>query len=129
MANIKADRISDWRRQQALTLRSEKNMTYQQIANTMGISRAYVGQLLSGSQKTNFRVIKGETIPYPRLVDWLNENQTSFSELTRLLGYGSNYQNCERVKKRISTGTLRKNDIDKLLEITGMDYEDLFWRQ
>lgn len=129
MANIKADRISDWRRKQAISMREEKHMTYQQIANTMGVSRAYIGQLLGSYNKSHFRIIQDGDIPYPRLVQWMNENQESIMMLNVEMGYASNGQNASRLKKRLVDGTLRKNDIDKLIEITGMDYEDLFWRQ
>lgn len=127
MANFKTDRVSDWRRQQAVEMRTEKKMTYQQIADAMGVSKAYVGLLLKEVVKNpRFHPIGEDRLPYPRLVKWMNDNQVTHIELARRMGYAVTGSPTIYLTEKIRKGTLRKNDIDKLLKITGMSYEKLF---
>lgn len=130
MAKFKGDRISDWKREQAIKMREENNMTYQQIAQAMGVSRAYIGILLRDYNKNkNFHIVTEESIPYPRLAQWMNENQVSQYELARKVGYAPGCKNYHFLTDKMERGTLKKQEIDRLIEITGIDYEDLFWRQ
>lgn len=124
--------IGDWSREEALRLRLEENLTYRQIAEMMGCSKAYVYQLLQGTEATkrsNFRRWRDDSTPYPELNAWANLNQISKQELAIKLGYspGSNSQYI--VYRRIKTGELTKSEIDKLLKMTHMSYEKLFRRE
>lgn len=129
MARFKDDRVSDWKREQAIKLRYEQKMTYQQIGESMGLSKAYIALLLKDTLKTkNFHVITDEMVPYPRLADWMNENQVSLFELARRMGYAASPSNYSMLTHKFERGTLRKKDIDVLIEITGIGYEELFAR-
>ena len=127
MAKIKKDRVTDWPREQAIAMRTKKKMTYQEIADTMGVSKTYVYLLLKDTVKNkHFKNISEERMRYPELVKWMNENQVSQCELARRMGYALVGRSHSYISNKISTGNLRKNDVDKLLEITGMSYEKLF---
>lgn len=122
--------VSDWKKEQALKLRIEDNMTYRQIAKEMGVSVAYVAQLLKDAVvKKNFHRWKYDSVPYPVLIDWMNTHQMSKMELALALGYSPNGNSQYIVYRRMRNGKLDKNEIDKLLQITGLDYETLFRRR
>lgn len=127
--NPKKHVISDWKKEQALKLRIEDNMTYNEIAEHMGISKAYVAQLLKDTvKKPNFHRWTYDSTPYPVLTQWMNEHQVSKQDLALKLGYSPNGNSQYIVYRRIKEGRLTKNEIDKLLEITGLPYDILFKR-
>lgn len=122
--------ISNWKKEQALKLRVEDNLTYRQIAKEMGISQAYVGLLLKDAViKKNFHRWTYESCPYPVLVEWMNMHQMSKMDLALKLGYSSSSNSQYIVYRRMREGKLDKNEIDMLLQITGLDYETLFRRK
>ena len=129
-SNARNHSISDWKKEQALKLRIEDNMTYNEIANHMGISKAYVANLLRDTVKTsNFHRWAYDSTPYPVLTQWMNEHQISKMRLALMLGYSPNGNSQYIVYRRIKEGRLSKNEIDKLLEITGLPYDTLFRRR
>ena len=118
--------VMQWKREQAIALR-QKGMTYQEIADSMGISKAYVAILLDRTVKTsNFHIWPVETSPYPILTQWMNDNQITRQELAEKLGYSVSTSSGYIIAKIMKTDKLSKREIDKLLEITGMTYEELF---
>ena len=121
--------ISNWKKEQALKLRIEENMTYEEIAKTMGISKAYVALLLKDTvKKSNFHRWTYDSTPYPVLTQWMNEHQMSKMDLALKLGYSPSSNSQYIVYRRIKEGRLVKADIDKLLTITGLPYDVLFRR-
>ena len=118
--------VMQWKREQAIALR-QKGMTYQQIADSMGVSKAYVAVLLDRTVKTsNFHIWPVELSPYPVLTQWMNDNQMTRQELAERLGYSISTNSTYIVDKIMRTDKFTKKEIDKLLEITGMTYEELF---
>lgn len=64
---------------------------------------------------------------WPSMERWLRDNRISYVDLAKLLGYKPAPSNYQRVRNQMLGVTeLRKQDIDKLLKITGMEYERLF---
>lgn len=121
--------VSDWKKQQAMKLRIEENMTYSEIADAMGVSRSYVALLLRDTvKKPNFHRWAWDSTPYPVLTQWMNEHQMSKMDLASALGYSPNASSQYIVYRRIKEGRLEKSEIDKLLQITGINYENLFRR-
>ena len=121
--------VSDWKKREALKLRVEENMTYAEIADQMGVSKAYVALLLKDSvKKPNFHRWAWDSTPYPVLTQWMNEHQMSKMQLATALGYAPSSNNQYVVYRRLREGNLTKNEIDKLLRITGISYENLFRR-
>ena len=121
--------ISDWKKQQALKLRVEDNLTYREIAQAMDISQSYVALLLKDAVvRKGFHRWAWDSTPYPILNKWMNDHQISKMELATRLGYSPNSNSQYIVYRRIRDGKLDKNEIDKLLEITGLPYDTLFRR-
>lgn len=121
--------VSQWKKEQALKLRIEDNLTYEEIAKQMGISKAYVALLLKDTvKKSNFHRWAYDSTPYPILTQWMNEHQMSKMDLALKLGYAPSSNSQYIVYKRIKEGRLIKAEIDKLLEITGLPYDVLFRR-
>lgn len=121
--------VSDWKKQQALKLRIEENMTYGEIADAMGVSRSYVALLLKDTvKKPNFHRWAWDSTPYPVLTQWMNEHQMSKMDLATALGYSPSSNSQYIVYRRMREGRLDKAEIDKLIQITGISYENLFRR-
>ena len=121
--------VSDWKKKEAMKLRVEENMTYAEIADQMGVSKAYVALLLKDSvKKPNFHRWAWDSTPYPVLTQWMNEHQMSKMQLATALGYAPSSNSQYIVYRRMKEGRLDKKEIDKLIQITGISYENLFRR-
>lgn len=121
--------VSDWKKREAMKLRVEENMTYGEIADAMGVSRSYVALLLKETvKKPNFHRWAWDSTPYPVLTQWMNEHQMSKMDLATALGYSPSSNSQYIVYRRMKEGKLDKTEIDKLIQITGISYENLFRR-
>ena len=103
-------------------------MTYQQIADACGCTKQNVHCALTRTKKTPIREIVPDRCVYPALRDWMNNNRVTVAELFRRL-YGDEAR-CntkprfyDLLKGKID---LKKRDIDALIRVTGMTYEELF---
>lgn len=64
---------------------------------------------------------------WPNMEKWLRDNKITYVALSEMLGYKAAPSNYQRVRNQmLGIAELRKRDIDKLLRITGMSYEQLF---
>ena len=109
----------------AKRLRSE-GYKYREIAEILGCSHQYVAQILGKQQVEKFRVIDDSCI-YPNLRRWMNENQISRAELTRLMDYVPVAENQIRLAKIMRGEVLPKKDlIDTMISVTKLPYEVLF---
>lgn len=115
-------------RDRALELRAQ-GLKYKEIAEIMGVSHQYVAQVCGKSNPYRFRYAS-EKIVYPNLRKWLNDNKVSIREFIRRCGsnpYGGTlaifnnwlYGNNDPCKRHI----------DASLKVTGMTYEELFYRE
>ena len=103
----------------------EKGLTYQQIADKHGVSRQCVAQAC-GRQKTYYYRYNICCV-YPVLRQWLNDNKISTRELLNRMGLTSCPKNYDSIGDKLRGDTeLKKSDIDKLIQITGITYEKLF---
>ena len=111
---------------QKVALRNQ-GMTYQQIADVLGISKQAVGNSLSRYDYRRFKYIQPEACVYEGLRVWMNEHHVNVSELVRRLGLQTAPANITRYRQILSGNyELRKATIDKILEITGLTYEQAF---
>ena len=105
----------------------QSGMTYREIAEIYGCSRQNIAQRLT--RKTSSYKGYGETrCVYAGLRNWLNENSVCVSELLRRM-YGENpasgdVSRCSRLLK--GELSLRKPEIDAIIAVTGLTYEELF---
>lgn len=102
-------------------------MTYAQISEAVGVSKQRVGQICGKRDVTKFRRISRESVKFDGLRNWMNDNHFSMLELCRRLygDCGGNYMNNLR-QKTSGKIDMKKSDIDKLLDITELTYEELF---
>ena len=90
--------------------------TLQRIANDMGVTRQRIYQILYERPRRGFKSI------YPLLNGWMNDNKETYVSLAPKLEM-SKYTLSQKLQ---GEKELRKSEIDKLLSITGMTYEEAF---
>ena len=105
-----------------------QGMTYQQIADACSCTRQNVHWALTRVEKAPIRGIVPSRCVYPALRNWMNDNRVTVAELFRRL-YGDEARLNTRprfydlLKGKID---MKKRDIDALMRVTGMTYEELF---
>lgn len=103
----------------------DQGYTLEQIGLMLGISRARAGQLV-GRQRS-FHVILAEHCPYVNLRNWMNANRVSRAEFVRRMGYMNCPSTITKFGEIIRGERQPKKDyIDKMLEVTGQKYEEMF---
>lgn len=109
----------------------DSGLTYAQIAEMFGVSKQRVAQTCGKCQPRHFQYITEKGCIYPNLRKWMNENKVSKYELVRRMGY-VNSQSAASVALRehmIGRTEMKKSYIDKLLKVTGLSYEVLFYQE
>lgn len=105
----------------------ELGMTYEEIARKHGVTKQYIHQVVAAGGGKGMRVVREKDCIYPAWRRWMNEHMMTKSALLRQMGM---YPAGENIRKlsgyMVGRGTVRKDYIDKLLQVTGMRYEDLF---
>lgn len=97
------------------------------IAEMVGVSRVRVYQIWNDLSTPYFKRIDPKLCVYPKIAEWINENQIPKCDLIRRLGWELCDTAYSRIR-RIMRGQqeLRKSDIDRFIRATGMKYEELF---
>lgn len=105
----------------------ESGMTYEEIGETLGVSQQRVYQMIGGEYKNHFRRVSEKSCVFVGLRNWLNDNKVNVSDLVRRI-YGEFYaESHKRLASKLRGRTeFKKAEIDKLLEITGLTYEEAF---
>lgn len=104
-------------------------MTYKAIADRYGVSRQYIQQVAPASvaRKSHAEI---ETIPYKGIYQFLKENpRLSLVGFYRAITGGAYRNSTERVRNVIhgrEDCRLSITEIRRLLEITGMTFDELF---
>lgn len=96
--------------------------TYEEIGQKYGISRQRVQQLLTTNSRSHRAV---NTIIYTGLKKWLIEQDMSVAKLQSLMGFESKNVARTYIKLR-NKGIIKISDIKKILEITGLTFEECF---
>jgi len=106
----------------------EQGMTYREIAEKCGCSYQNVAMSLAKRNVNHFRHITESGCVYPVLRNWMNENRICVDELLRRIhGHNVGGHTHSRWSELLKGRTeLKKHDIDSLLRVTGMTYEELF---
>ena len=105
-----------------------KGMTYEEISAKFGLSKQRVYQIIGGNKKRTVSVKEHQCI-YPRLRKWLNENNMCVNSLTRKI-YGSvEPRNRQIIARLLEGGDSRKSTVEKVLNATGLTYEQAFYRE
>lgn len=107
-----------------------QGMTYEQIGEKVGLSKQRVFQLVGGGTdraKKHFRTITEEQCVYPNIRKWMNENSVSKAEFSRKVFGTAHPKTMSLLCGWLSgKGYPSKHNIDKLIEVTGLTYEELF---
>lgn len=106
----------------------KKGKTYRQIAEEFGVSYQRVAEACSGADTQHFYPYTEKQCIYPHLRRWLNDNRVGRSEFVKRLGYVSCSQTNVRVRNCLQGKYYpTKKMIDKMISVTGLTYEELFW--
>lgn len=102
--------------------------TYEEIGAHFGVSRQRVHTAL-GSFKKNAQLYA--KIKYKGLKKWFKETDASFSSFSKLVGMRSDSAYVRKVQNWLTEGgerdrTFTIEQIKKMLEVTGMTFEELF---
>lgn len=99
------------------------------IAKKYGCSENYVYHCCSGELEWYFRPMTEKNCVYPNLRHWFNQNEVSKARFLKLLGLSYHTNNIHRLSD-VLTGVSypRKDYIDNMLNVTGMTYEEMFFR-
>lgn len=107
----------------------ERGMTYREIADKYGVSKQNVAQACGKMRDNWFKPYTSDEVVYPNLLRWLNENRISRSEMLRRMGqaWGVAHQG-DLTRWFRGASYPQKRTIDKLIEVTGLSYEELWER-
>ena len=114
------------RQKTALRLRAD-DLTFDEIAEKMGISKQRVGQLIdTACERNHASRYKKRNIIYPNIEKWLIEHNMSVTHFARLCGYS----NSVPIRNCIIYGhDPRMRTIQSILKITEMPFEVAFERK
>lgn len=93
----------------------DAGMTYKKIGEIYGVSRQAVHQIINNGNGVRLSTLI--KIPYVGLRLWMIENRVTVSELNKRVGTRLSFS------KNIN---LRMATINKILEVTGLTYEECF---
>lgn len=103
---------------------------YREIAETLGITRQRVYQILKDVHVEDFTRLKDTDCVYPNIKKWWNENRMTYMKFFKAMDLEYHAANINRFKTYIKgKSNPRKKYIDKLITTTGMTYEQLFYRE
>ena len=97
----------------------KQGYTYQQIAKTMGISKATVAKY---APKGVYNKSVFPRCDYPNLKKWIDKNKMSLTKMSKITGLSDDCLKYTFRKEREPT----KHTIDCILKMTGLTYEICF---
>lgn len=101
-----------------------------QIAEAVGVTRQRVYQILGTAEKGFFKPITEQGCIYPNWRKWMNDNKVSVPAFSRLMGMDSASRDYGLIKRWMRGDNFPlKFNIDKIIEITGLSYEELFSKE
>jgi transcriptional regulator with XRE-family HTH domain len=105
----------------------ENGLTYEEIGKKYGVSRQRVAQCCGKFQPTRFTFVTEKGCSFVNLRKWLNSQKMTTAELLKRLGLEAHKYNYQRLYCTLSgRRELKKSEIDKLIALTGLTYEQLF---
>jgi YesN/AraC family two-component response regulator len=104
----------------------KQGMTYQEIANVLGCSKSYVGQLIGKNEECKFRPLTEKDCIYVGIRNWMNTNKISKMHFIRLIYGYVHPETYHRYMHIFNGGGCYKSTVDKILSVTGLTYEEAF---
>lgn len=116
-------------RNNEMRILKEQGMSYRQLAKMYGISFQRVAQILGKMNVSYFKKVTEQQCVFKGIRDYMNNNEISLSELIRRIYGNYHTQWANRVRLYLNgTNEFKKSFIDKVLEVTGLTYEEAFRR-
>ena len=107
----------------------KKGLTYREIAKKYGVTYQAVACSIGKADPTRFRPYTEDQVVYPILREWLNDNKVSKKEFIRRMGNIPGGTNMCTMDSWLKGKTYpSKQNIDLMLMVTGLAYEELFYR-
>lgn len=101
--------------------------TFQQIADKFGVTKQFIQQSLFPSDNRKVRASNGSMCIYAGLAQFIDDHHVTQRKLGKLLGIKYVESSTTRVRKRLTGKTpFTINEIYKILEFTGMTFEECF---
>lgn len=101
-------------------------MTYEQLAKKYGVSRQRVGQICGKYNKKRFHAVTQERCKYINLRIWMNEKHVTMCDLIEMMGVAQTGTRAIEFRSKLAgSGELSKLYIGKLMNVTGLGYDDL----
>ena len=111
----------------AMLMDRDSGMKYRDIAQKHGVTYQYVQQVCAKYFPSKFKFIEESSCIYPNWRKWMNDERCSRYELLRRMGLCTVAGNLDQLRMCMKGKYYpRKPYIDKLLQVTGMTYEELF---
>lgn len=105
----------------------KQGLTHQQIADRLGVSRQAVTPYLAKYNPAYFQIIDEKGCIFKGLREWLNKNKVTRAELVRRMGMIPHSSVVTRISCCLKgEREFAKCEIDDILAITGMTYEQAF---
>lgn len=98
-------------------------VSLQEIADHFGVTKEYIRKITPKVEtKSVYRTKSGKCI-YTNILGWMQKNRVCAKKLSKMIGV-STCTVSNMLKGKVNT---TKNTIDKVLEVTGMTYEEAFY--
>lgn len=99
----------------------ENGSTFQEVANELGYSKQYI-HMMFGEMFKGRRVTMERYCIYPNIFSYMKKNRLTRAEFAKKIGVSTAQMYGVLKGERKTT----KHFIDRILEITGMTYEEAF---
>lgn len=107
----------------AFTMRLD-GVSYQKIADEFGVSKQRIEQILKGNPGTK-RESNASKCIFTGLSDWIIQENMTLKKLSELMEWSKTSQ-MTAAKKITGKRELKMSEIRKILEMTGMTFEECF---
>ena len=114
-------KLSDDDISQAATMR-ENGASLQEIADSLGVSRQWIGVILHGTGRVTYKPRNMNRIIYPTIRNFLEKNRMSITRFSVLC----NVSHITIYRGITGEKDMLKRTIDQILRVTGMTYEEAF---
>lgn len=102
-----------------------RGFTMQECADRFGVTREYIRQLVPATQNRCHRKIWYEECIFPNIANWLYDNRYTYNRFG--LACGTNGMSMRRYL--IGEVSIPRERINRILDVTGMTYEEAFYEE
>ena len=115
-------------REQCIQL-SEQGLSQTEIAKIVGVSKQRVAHIIGKYCPGHFVKLTKVQNVYPNWRNWMNENRVTRREFVRRMGWKAEPSNTRLLSIWMSGKKYpQKKSIDLILKVTGLTYEQLFYK-